>query len=164
MASSHQFDITLLIRQESQLSTEIPHGVAIKKIDFDNSSTIVNALLEQDAVVVFTKLAPFSDLDIIQLELIKAAIKAEVKFFVPSEWGPDTVGGNDASIFRIGPDTLPATPVIAPKRVVHNYLLARSAEGKINYATVHTGNMLSSKTNPVLFFAEFTVLTILPQA
>jgi len=93
-------------------------------------------------------------MDDIQLALIKAAIKAGVKFFIPSEWAPDTAGGNGATTLRIGPDTLPATPIIAMKRVVHNYLLARSSEGKIDFATLHAGNMLTSESRKEFIYAN----------
>jgi hypothetical protein len=96
-------------------------------------------------MVVFTSMAPFNDMDGVELKLINASMEAGVKFFVPSEWGPDTAGGNGATTYRIGPDTLPPTPIIGMKRAVHNYLLARSGEGKIDFATLHTGNMLLSK-------------------
>lgn len=96
-------------------------------------------------MVVFTSMSPYNDMDSVELELINASMKAGVKFFIPSEWGPDTAGANGATTFRMGPNTLPPSPIIGMKRAVHNYLLARSGEGKIDFATLHTGNMLLSK-------------------
>jgi hypothetical protein len=94
---------------------------------------------------VFSNFNPGGDLDIIQIALINAAIEAGVKLYVPSEWAPDTAGGNGATIQRVGPNTLPPTPGIAAKRVIHNYLMVRSAENKIDFVTLHVGNLLISK-------------------
>ena len=94
-------------------------------------------------MVVFTSFLPHHALDTTQLALIDAAIAAGVKFFIPSEWAPDTAGANGATLMRIGRDTLPPSPGVAAKRVVHNYLLARSGEGKIAFAMVHAGNSLT---------------------
>lgn len=98
-----------------------------------------------DAVVVFIQFHPGGDLDIVQLALINAAIEAGVKLFVPSEWAPDTAGGNGATIARVGPNTLPPNPAIAAKRVIHNYLMARSAANQIDFVSLHVGNLLISK-------------------
>ncbi|KAH7076377.1 hypothetical protein BKA63DRAFT_542384 [Paraphoma chrysanthemicola] len=144
VASAQTFNITLLVRREPASYKNLPSNVTVKQIDLENRAGLVSALTGIDAVVVFTSMAPHNNMDGIQLELINAAIKAGVKFFVPSEWAPDTAGGNGATALRIGPNTLPPTPIIAMKRVVHNYLLARSAEGKIDFATLHTGNMLQN--------------------
>lgn len=145
MALSQEFSVTLLVRRDPASYNDLPSNITIKQIDFAERSTLVDALVGNDAVVVFTSMAPYNDMDSVELELINASMKAGVKFFVPSEWGPDTAGGNGATTFRIGPDTLPPTPIIGMKRAVHNYLLARSGEGKIDFATLHTGNMLLSK-------------------
>jgi uncharacterized protein YbjT (DUF2867 family) len=107
--------------------------------------SLVEALTGADAVVVFTNFSPGGDLDTTQLALINAAIEAGVKLFVPSEWAPDTAGKNGATISRVGPNTLPPNPAVATKRVVHNYLLARSATGQIDFVTLHVGNLLISK-------------------
>jgi uncharacterized protein YbjT (DUF2867 family) len=134
------------VRRQPTSYNSLPSNITVKQIDLEDRSGLVDALTGIDAVVVFTSMAPHNDMDGVQIALINAAMKAGVKFFVPSEWAPDTAGGNGATPFRIGPDTLPPTPIIAMKRVVHNYLLARSGEGKIDFATLHTGNMLLSKS------------------
>jgi len=105
-------------------------------------STLVGALSGQDAVVTVTQFASGSGLDKSQLALVDAAIEANVKFFIPSEWAPDTAGGNGATGELIGAMTLPRTPVISMKKVVQNYLMARASEGKIAFATVHPGVIL----------------------
>jgi uncharacterized protein YbjT (DUF2867 family) len=124
----------------------VPEGIPIVQVDLKDHKGLVEALTGADAVVVFTHFGPGGDLDIIEIALINAAIEAKVKLFVPSEWAPDTAGGNGATLERIGPNTLPPSPAIAPKRVVHNYLMSRSAEGKIDFVSLHVGNLLLSKS------------------
>ncbi|KAH8821778.1 isoflavone reductase family protein [Xylogone sp. PMI_703] len=152
--ASGKFDVKLLLRNKTADRTRsLPSNITTVTIDFDQPSTLVEALRGQDAVVVFTKFAPGSELDRIQIALIDAAIKAGVKLFVPSEWAPDTAGGNAATSRRIGPNTLPPTGVIGPKRAVHNYLFTRGAEGTISYAMVFAGVILASslKTGALRF-------------
>lgn len=145
LASTQKFTITVLVRREPASYTKLPSNVIVKQIDLSDRANLVDALTGNDAVVVFTSMEPYNDMDGVELELINASMKAGVKFFVPSEWGPDTAGGNGATTFRIGPNTLPPSPVIGMKRAVHNYLLARSGEGKIDFAALYAGNMLLSK-------------------
>lgn len=115
------------------------------QVNLKDHDGLVKVFTGADAVVVFSQFGPGGDLDILELALINAAIDAGVKLFVPSEWAPDTAGGNEATVMRVGPNTLPPTPAVAPKRVVHNYLLARSSEGKIDFVSLHVGNLLISK-------------------
>ncbi|OCL04614.1 NAD(P)-binding protein [Glonium stellatum] len=140
--STSEFDITVLLRRPRSAYSFLPSSVRTASVDFTQHSTLVDTLSGQDAVVVVTQFVPGSDLDRLQLALIDAAIEAGVKLFIPSEWAPDTVGGNGASGELIGAMTLPPTPVIAMKRVVHNYLMARASEGKIAFATIHPGVIL----------------------
>lgn len=65
-----------------------------------------------------------------------------MKFFIPSEWAPDTAGGNGATGELIGAMTLPQTLVISMKRIVHNYPMARASERKIAFAASHPGVIL----------------------
>lgn len=146
VASSNKFNIKLLVRRDPSSYSDLPSNITTTQISLSDAPSLTATLSNIDAVVVFTSFAPHNDLDIVQLALINASIAAGVEFFVPSEWAPDTAGGNGATLFRIGPETLPPTPGIAMKRVVHNYLLARSGEGKIRFATVHAGNMLTSES------------------
>ena len=79
----------------------------------------------------------------VEIALINAAIEAGVKFFIPSEWAPDSAGANVLEEQWIG-RTLRPNVVIAPKRSVHNYLMARAGQGKIAYAVVFTGVIIPS--------------------
>ncbi|KAL7943937.1 hypothetical protein V8C42DRAFT_92725 [Trichoderma barbatum] len=137
-----KYDITFIGRKEPTEYKNVPEGIPIVQVDLRDHKGLVKVLTGADAVVVFTQFGPGGDLDITQVALINAAIEAKVKLFVPSEWAPDTAGAYAATESRMGPNTLPPNPAIAPKRVVHNYLLARSAENKIDFVTLHVGNLL----------------------
>ncbi|GFP60197.1 hypothetical protein TASIC1_0016008500 [Trichoderma asperellum] len=142
IAALKKYDITFIGRKEPSEYKNVPEGIPIVQIDLKDHGSLVKALTGADAVVVFTQFNPGGDLDIVQIALINAAIEAGVKLFVPSEWAPDTAGGNGATIARIGPNTLPPNPAVASKRVVHNYLMARSAANQIDFVSLHVGNLL----------------------
>ncbi|RFU81693.1 hypothetical protein TARUN_478 [Trichoderma arundinaceum] len=142
IVATKKYDITFIGRKERSEYINVPEGIPIVQVDLKDHKGLVKVLTGADAVVVFTRFGPGGDLDIVQLALINAAIEAGVKLYVPSEWAPDTAGGNAATVTRIGPNTLPPTPAIAAKRVVHNYLLGRSAENKIDFVSLHVGNLL----------------------
>ncbi|PTB35842.1 hypothetical protein M441DRAFT_152639 [Trichoderma asperellum CBS 433.97] len=142
IAALKKYDITFIGRKEPSEYKNVPEGIPIVQIDLKDHKSLVNALTGADAVVVFTQFNPGGDLDIVQIALINAAIEAGVKLFVPSEWAPDTAGGNGATIARIGPNTLPPNPAVATKRAVHNYLMARSAANQIDFVSLHVGNLL----------------------
>ncbi|EGR46940.1 uncharacterized protein TRIREDRAFT_109239 [Trichoderma reesei QM6a] len=147
VVATKKYDITFIGRKDpSEYRGKVPEGIPIVQVDLKDHKGLVEALTGADAVVVFTHFGPGGDLDIIEIALINAAIEAKVKLFVPSEWAPDTAGGNGATLERIGPNTLPPSPAIAPKRVVHNYLMSRSAEGKIDFVSLHVGNLLLNIT------------------
>jgi hypothetical protein len=77
--------VTALTRGES--STPLPEGVQVKKIDYNNPSTIVDALKGQDALIItMTPMAPKDT----QEKLIRAAAEAKVHYILPNEWGFDT--------------------------------------------------------------------------
>ncbi|KAL7956631.1 NAD(P)-binding protein [Trichoderma compactum] len=146
VATINKYDITFIGRKDASEYEDVPEGIPIVQIDLTDHKGLVNVLTGADAVVVFTQFGPGGNLDIVQIALINAAIEAGVKLFVPSEWAPDTAGAYAATDARMGPNTLPPSAAIAAKRVVHNYLLARSAEGKIDFVTLHVGNLLISLT------------------
>ncbi|SCO92623.1 related to 2`-hydroxyisoflavone reductase [Fusarium oxysporum] len=78
------FRVTALTRGSS--SSVLPEGVEVKTVDFGSQGSIVEALSGQDAVVsaIGTLAVP------LQLSLIDAAVSANVKRFIPSEFGVDT--------------------------------------------------------------------------
>ncbi|KAM0481976.1 hypothetical protein ACHAPX_003310 [Trichoderma viride] len=142
VAALKKYDITFIGRKEPSEYKNVPEGIPIVQIDLKDHKSLVKTLTGADAVVVFAHFNPGGELDIVQIALINAAIEAGVKLFVPSEWAPDTAGGNGATVARIGPNTLPPNPAVAAKRVVHNYLLCRSAANQIDFVSLHLGNLL----------------------
>lgn len=81
---------------------------------------------------------------------MNAAIEAGVKYFLPSEWALDTAGIMGSTSERYGP-TLPTNYVLAPKRVSHNYLLCRAAEGEIRFAALYPGVLVEACKSDVAF-------------
>lgn len=77
--------VTAITRSDSQ--STLPDGVKVKKVDYEQPQTIVEALKEQDALVItLSGLVP-KDTD---SKLINAAGEAGVKWILPNEWAPDT--------------------------------------------------------------------------
>ncbi|KAL6898528.1 hypothetical protein GGI43DRAFT_78974 [Trichoderma evansii] len=142
IAALKKYDIAFIGRKDPSEYKNVPEGIPVVQVDLKDHKSLVKALTGADAVIVFIQFHPGGDLDIVQLALINAAIEAGVKLFVPSEWAPDTAGGNGATIARVGPNTLPPNPAVAAKRVIHNYLMARSAANQIDFVTLHVGNLL----------------------
>lgn len=144
VAASNRFDILLLVRKSSAIYEKlVPDSVAITEVDFESHVALVSALQGIDAVVSVMTFGPASDIDIVEMRLINAAIEAGVNFFIPSEWAPDSAGADITEEPWIGKTLLPNS-IIAPKRVVHNYLLARSVQGKIAFAVVYAGVIIPS--------------------
>ncbi|KAL2678683.1 hypothetical protein Neosp_009434 [[Neocosmospora] mangrovei] len=80
----HGFKVTALTRASS--SSALPVDVEVKRVDFESQESIIEALRGQDAVIstIGTLALPA------QLMLIDAAVSANVKRFIPSEFGVDT--------------------------------------------------------------------------
>ncbi|KAH7092174.1 isoflavone reductase family protein [Paraphoma chrysanthemicola] len=146
-----KFNIKLLVRNQVSAYT-LPSGLAsAHQVDCKDHKALVQHLKGQDAVIVFTSFVPGNELDVKNIRLVDAAIEAGVKYFLPSEWAPDTAGAMDSAPDRHGP-TLPTDMALAPKRATHNYLLSRAAEGKIQFAGVFTG-VLPEVNFSIGFFA-----------
>lgn len=90
--------VTALTRAGSLRS--LPGGVTPKQIDYNKPETIVEALEGQDALVIsLSGHAPQET----ELQLIKAAGEAGVKWVLPNDWAPDTTNeamNNDIMIFQ----------------------------------------------------------------
>ncbi|RTE78927.1 hypothetical protein BHE90_006583, partial [Fusarium euwallaceae] len=80
----HGFKVTALTRASSCFA--LPADVDIKRVDFDSPESITEVLRGQEAVIstIGTIAVPA------QLKLIDAAISANDKRFIPSEFGVDT--------------------------------------------------------------------------
>jgi uncharacterized protein YbjT (DUF2867 family) len=111
-----------LTRQSSTHS--FPKSVTVKPVDYDSVESLTGALKGQDAVISTLGGPAFSK----QLYLVEAAVKANVKRFIPSEFGSDTKNPKTAKL-----------PVFADKVAVQEALSTAAANGGITYTTIHTG-------------------------
>ncbi|TGJ87303.1 hypothetical protein E0Z10_g1444 [Xylaria hypoxylon] len=116
------FHVTVFTRKSS--SNEYPPSVTITPVDYDSVESLTAALQGQDAVVSTLGSAGFSK----QLNLIEAAVKANVKRFIPSEFGSDTSNPKNAGL-----------PVFADKITVQKALVKEAANGNISYTYIYTG-------------------------
>lgn len=77
--------VTAVTRIDS--NSTLPEGVEVKKVDYDNPSSLVEALQGQDALIItMGAMAPPDQ----QTKLIQAAADASVPWVLPNEWSPDT--------------------------------------------------------------------------
>lgn len=89
--------VTAITRVDSQ--TNLPENVLIKRVDYDKTNTLVNAVSGQDALII--TLAGNAPPDT-EMKLINAAGEAGVPWIMPNEWAPDTANEalvNDVFIF-----------------------------------------------------------------
>ncbi|KAH8689011.1 hypothetical protein BGW36DRAFT_433774 [Talaromyces proteolyticus] len=113
--------ITAITRVDSD--SKLPDGVIVKRVDYDQPDTLVEALKGQDALVI--TLSGFTPKET-EKRLIEAAGEANVKWILPNEWCPDTENEalvNDVSVFQ---------PKPATRRIIE-------AIGKSSYICVSTG-------------------------
>ncbi|KAK5019953.1 hypothetical protein BJ546DRAFT_907814 [Cryomyces antarcticus] len=77
--------VTAITRTDS--NSALPEGVEVKKVDYDNQSSLVEALRGQDALIItMGAMAPPEQ----QSKLIQAAAEANVPWILPNEWSPDS--------------------------------------------------------------------------
>lgn len=81
-------------------SSVLPSDVEAKEVNFDSQESIIEALSGQDAVISTIGTLAVSA----QLALIDAAVSADVKRFIPSEFGVDTrlVAGTKLESLLVG--------------------------------------------------------------
>lgn len=95
--------VTGITREDSK--TEMPLGVKAAKVNYDDPSSLVNALRGQDALIItMGTMAPKDT----QLKLIEAAAEAKVPFVMPNEYAPDATARPD-----MGKDALIGAPIYA---------------------------------------------------
>ncbi|KAI0878755.1 hypothetical protein GGS24DRAFT_486956 [Hypoxylon argillaceum] len=119
------FHVTVLTRQSS--SHKFPESVEVKMVDYDSIDSLTAALQGQDAVVSALGLGALEK----QFRLIEAAVKANVKRFIPSEFGPDTTNPKTSALV-----------VSAGKVAVQKALVEEVANGRISYTYIFTGPLL----------------------
>ena len=92
--------VTAVTREGS--SSEIPKGVKVANINYDDENTLVEALKGHQALVITMKAGQVEP----SLKLIRAAAKAGVDWVMPNEYGPD-VRANKS----FGQESLLITPI-----------------------------------------------------
>lgn len=75
--------VTAITRENS--TSKLPEGVRIKHVNYDDLSTIVDALRGQDCFIITLSVTAPRDT---QDKLIKAAAEAKVPWVMPNEWSP----------------------------------------------------------------------------
>ncbi|KAI1078549.1 NAD(P)-binding protein [Whalleya microplaca] len=116
-----QHEVTAISRIDSK--AVIPEGVKVARVDYNDQSTLVNALQGQEALIItMSVMAPKGT----QTKLVEAAIAANVAYILPNEWGFDT------SIEQVCQDTLQG-----PEKSAIRELFAE--DGKSSFINVITG-------------------------
>lgn len=77
--------VTAITRVDSK--SDLPKGVKIAHVDYDNLASIVEALKGQDALIITMGVMAPKDS---QSKLIQAAADAEVPWVLPNAWSPDS--------------------------------------------------------------------------
>jgi hypothetical protein len=84
LLKSGKFKVTAITRTDS--TSQVPAGVEVKRIDYDNQASIVEALQGQEVLIITLNTRAPSDH---QTKLIEAAAAAKVPFVLPNEFGND---------------------------------------------------------------------------
>lgn len=78
-------EVTAITRKDS--SAILPDGIKVSKVDYSESSTLIDALRGQDALIItLSVLAPQDT----QSKLIEAAAAAEIPWIIPNQWGSNS--------------------------------------------------------------------------
>lgn len=102
----------------------MPSSVTVIPVDYESLESLTNALRGQEAVISTLAGTAIAT----QLLLVKAAVKAGVHRFIPSEFGSDTLNEKTREL-----------PVFKPKAAVQDALKEEAATGGISYTLIATG-------------------------
>ena len=116
------FQVTVLTREGS--THEFPPSVVVKHVNYDSLDSLTAAFQGQDAVISTLGFGGFWA----QQRLVEAAIKANVKRFIPSEFGSDTTNPKTAGL-----------AVFADKVALQKLLAEEAAKGNITYTNIYNG-------------------------
>ncbi|KAL8760705.1 MAG: hypothetical protein Q9184_003128 [Pyrenodesmia sp. 2 TL-2023] len=119
------FEVTVLTRTGSNHS--LPANVHVAHVDYESLDSLAQAIQGQDAVVSTLGSAAFA----LQLRLLKAAAKAHVKRFIPSEFGSNTLNEKTAAL-----------PVFADKVKVQAALKEEASSSGLTYTLICNGPFL----------------------
>jgi hypothetical protein len=93
--------VTAITRPDS--TTQLPEGVKVTKVDYNNHLSLVDAFQGQDVLVI--TLPAFATPDT-ESKLVKAAGDAGIQWILPNEWCPDTANEGlirDIAVFQSKP-------------------------------------------------------------
>ncbi|KAI5925913.1 CipA protein [Camillea tinctor] len=94
-------EVTAISRSDS--NSVIPNGVKTAKVDYEDYSSLVNALRGQDALIITMSVRAPKET---QYKLVKAAAEANVPYVFPNEWGVDPTLKSFGEDVLTGPDHL----------------------------------------------------------
>ncbi|KAI0129652.1 CipA protein [Xylariales sp. AK1849] len=95
-AGKHQ--VTAITRIDSD--SAIPEGVKVAKVNYDDHSTLVDALKGQEVLIITMSVQAPKDQ---QSKLVEAAAEAGVPWILPNEWGGDQTNESLSNDIFLGP-------------------------------------------------------------
>ena len=111
--------VTAITRVDSD--SKFPDGVKVAKVNYDDKSSLVNALKGQDALIITMKTSAPKDTSI---KLIEAAAEAKVDWIMPNEYGPDVTADVNMGNVSLGvqrmQDETSLTSVIGERPLADN--------------------------------------------
>jgi len=134
LLESNLFEITVLTRQTSH---SFPASVKVATVDYSSVESLTEALQGQDALVSTLGTAVVST----QKLLIDAAVRAEVKRIIPSEFGCNLHNAKTKAL-----------PCFAAKVEIEQYLNELAEKGLTSYTLVFCGPFLDWGLRNGLFF------------
>ena len=135
--------VSAITRADS--TSALPSGLEIKKVDYNDQSSLVEALRGQDALVItLNTMAPPGT----EEKLVKAAATAKVPWILPSVWSNDLTNESLSRECLVGD-------------AVHVTLKAITELGQNSYIAMTTGFWYEwSLSNPTAFGFDFTSRTV----
>ncbi|KIY00987.1 uncharacterized protein Z520_03653 [Fonsecaea multimorphosa CBS 102226] len=125
LLSSGDFFVTVLTQKT--FDQDFPPSVKVISINYESGDSISAALQGQDVLISCLGTAAIAK----QRLLIDAAIAANIKRFIPSEFGSDLQNLKARSL-----------PNYRQKAAIEDYLTDRSREGRMTYTLIYNGAFL----------------------
>jgi hypothetical protein len=97
LLASGKHQVTVITRTDSQAT--FSDGVQIARVDYDNPRTLVDAMKDQQALII--TMSPTAPKDT-QIKLVEAAAEAGVPYIIPNGWGFDPTHPSSEECF-LGP-------------------------------------------------------------
>lgn len=108
LLSHGKHKVTAITREDS--SNKLPSGLHhIKKVNYDDRNSLINAMKGQDALIITMK--PMAPPDS-QIKIIDAAVEAGVEYIMPNEYGIDVNNKSLAEETMVGAKVLEAREYI----------------------------------------------------